>query len=368
MNVVAPIAGIKVRDYAMLGRDADEAVAAGLKSAEWYHSDISRKDMKELMKRSDSPAIRDTVIWLGSMVLFAGLAIWIWPSWWAVLPLLAYGVLYGSATDSRWHECGHGTAFKTQWMNDAVYQIACFMIMRNPTRWRWSHTRHHTDTLIVGLDPEIAVMRPPAAIKVGLAFFGILDAFEALKSMMINSFGHISAAEKSFIPESEWQKVINVARVWLLIYVATIATALYSSSWLPILLVGTPRLYGAWHHILTGLMQHGGLAENVLDHRMNSRTVYINPISRFIYWNMNYHIEHHMFPMVPYHALPRLHEMIKNDLPRPTTSILACYREMLPIWARQMRGEDVFIVRELPPTAKPYRPELHGQAVSSAAE
>jgi fatty acid desaturase len=115
-------------------------------------------------------------------------------------------------------------------------------------------------------------------------------------------------------------------------------------------------------------MQHGGLAENVLDHRMNSRTVYINPISRFIYWNMNYHIEHHMFPMVPYHALPKLHEMIKNDLPRPTTSFLACYREMLPIWARQMRGEDVFLVRELPPTAKPYRPELHGQAVSSAAE
>ena len=40
----------------------------------------------------------------------------------------------------------------------------------------------------------------------------------------------------------------------------------------------------------------------MLDHRLNSRTVYMNPISRFIYWNMNYHIEHHMFPMVPYHA------------------------------------------------------------------
>ena len=52
---------------------------------------------------------------------------------WLSVPFwLAYGVLYGSASDSRWHECGHGTAFKTPWMNDAVYQIACFMIIRNP--------------------------------------------------------------------------------------------------------------------------------------------------------------------------------------------------------------------------------------------
>ena len=53
---------------------------------------------------------------------------------------------------------------------------------------------------------------------------------------------------------------------------------------------------------MTGLLQHGGLADNVTDHRLNSRTVYMNPVSRFIYWNMNYHVEHHMFPMVPYHA------------------------------------------------------------------
>ncbi len=356
------------RDYGMLGREAEQAVADGLKSAEWYHTEIPRKDIKELMKRSDQPAIRDTIIWLGAMVVFAGLAIYLWPSWWAVLPLLAYGVLYGSATDSRWHECGHGTAFKTLWMNDWVYQIACFMIMRNPTRWRWSHTRHHTDTVIVGLDPEIAVMRPPVAVKVGLAFVGVLDAWETMKMMVINAFGKISAEEKTFIPEMEWPKVILVARIWTVIYAATIATAYYTQSWLPLLLVGTPRLYGAWHHVLTGLTQHGALADNVLDHRMNSRTVYLNPISRFIYWNMNYHVEHHMFPMIPYHALPKLHELLKHDLPAPTLSLWAAYREMFPIWARQMRGEDIYLQRTLPATAKPYRPDLHGQAMPAAAE
>ena len=331
------------RDYGMLGREAEAAVNAGLKSAEWYHTDVPRKDLKELMKRSDGPAIRDTIIWLGLMVVFAAAAIYLWPSSWAALPLLAYGVLYGSATDSRWHECGHGTAFKTPWMNDAVYHVACFMIMRNPTRWRWSHTRHHTDTVIVGLDPEIAVMRPPAVLQTLLAYVGVLDAWSAMKMMMINATGKIAAEEKTFIPEMEWHKVILVARIWTVIYAATIALALYLGSWLPILLIGTPRLYGAWHHVVTGLMQHGGLADNVLDHRLNSRTVYINPVSRFIYWNMNYHIEHHMFPMVPYHALPRLHEMIKNDLPAPSTSIWAINQMDFLMGAEAVSGV-IFVV------------------------
>ena len=65
-----------------------------------------------------------------------------------------------------------------------------------------------------------------------------------------------------------------------------------------------------------GYTQHAGLAENVLDHRLNCRTVYMNPLHRYLYWNMNYHVEHHMFPLVPYHALPRLHELVKADMPR----------------------------------------------------
>src|ERR1700676_4567272 len=110
------------RDYSLIGRDTKAAIASGLASAEWYKTDMPRKRMKELMQRSDGPAIRDTIIWLAGFLIFGAGGYIFWGSWWAVPFFIAYGVLYGSSTDSRWHECGHGTAFRTGWMNDAVYQ------------------------------------------------------------------------------------------------------------------------------------------------------------------------------------------------------------------------------------------------------
>src|ERR1700744_6189665 len=163
------------RDYSLAGESTKRAFETGLVSAEWYHSEIPRQTMKELMRRSDQPAIRDTILWIALQVLSAAGGVYFWGSWACVPFFTVYGVLYGSACDSRWHECGHGTAFKTPWMNEVVYQIASFQVMRNPVTWRWSHARHHTDTIIVGRDLEIAVMRPPALLKSALMFTGLLD-------------------------------------------------------------------------------------------------------------------------------------------------------------------------------------------------
>lgn len=356
------------RDYNLLGESGRQAVETGLAAAQWYHSDIPRKEMKALMKRTDTPAIRDSIILFGCMIVFAALGIALWPGWGSLPFWLAYGVLYGSAMDSRWHECGHGTAFRTSWMNDLVYQIASFCMVRNPVTWRWSHARHHTDTIIVGRDPEIVAMRPPALMRIGLNFFGIIDALTGWRWMLLNASGNLTPEEASFVPEQEQPKVIRVARIWVAIYGATILAALLLQSILPLMLIGLPRLYGAWHHVLTGVLQHAGLAENVLDHRLNSRTVYMNPVSRFIYWNMNYHCEHHMFPMVPYHHLPDLHATIKSDLPEPSPSIWAAYREVLPVLRRQLRHEDYFLRRDLPQTARPYREDFHQEALGMPAE
>ena len=356
------------RDYSLLGEDARRAVETGLAAAEWYHTDIPRKDMKALMQRSDGPAIRDTILLFGLMLAFAAGGIALWPSLWSLPFWLAYGVLYGSAMDSRWHECGHGTAFKTPWMNNAVYQVACFMMVRNPVSWRWSHARHHTDTVIVGRDPEIVAMRPPALWRIAVNFFGVLDAYAGWKRMLLNAGGRLDPEEATYIPDSEKPKVIRIARIWAVIYAATLGLVLYTGSILPLMVIGLPRLYGAWHHVLTGVLQHAGLADNVLDHRLNSRTVYMNPVSRFIYWNMNYHVEHHMFPMVPYHRLPELHARIKDDLPTPNRSMWQAYVEVWPVLKRQLAYEDHFLRRDLPRGAQPYRDDFHASALGMPAE
>jgi fatty acid desaturase len=347
------------RDYSLVGADSRHAVDIGLASAEWYHSEVPRKVMKDLMQRTDDPAIRNTILWFALLIGGAAGGIYFWGTWAAVPFFLVYGVIYGSSCDSRWHECGHGTAFRTAWMNDVIYQIASFMVIRNPVTWRWSHARHHTDTYIVGRDAEIAWMRPPKVLLNFLAFFDVIGSFRSLKILIRNAMGNLSPDEQNFIPESERAKAIIAARIHVAICAAAVAAALALWSWLPLMLIGLPRIYGCWHMVMCGHLQHAGLAENVLDHRLNSRTVYMNPISRYIYWNMNYHIEHHMFPMVPYHALPRLHALIKDDLPPPNPSIIDGYREILASLRQQKTDPEYYFRKELPPTAKPYREEFH---------
>ena len=329
-------------------------------SGDWFRSDVPRKRMKELMRRSDQPALRDTAIWIGLALLGAGTGIALWDTWWAVPCFLVYGVLYGSASDSRWHEAGHGTAFKTRWIDSAVYNFASFCMMREPTVWRWQHTRHHTDTLIVGRDPEIVVMRPARLARILLNFFGLIDVPMSLRAMVIHASGCLTGEEAVFVPETERPKVYRTARLWVAIYAVTIATAIVFTSWLPVVLIGGPRVYGAFMHVVYGLTQHAGMGENVLDHRLNTRTVTMGPINRFLYWNMNYHVEHHMFPMVPYHQLPALHEEIKADCAEPYPSLWAAYKEIVPTVLAQIKDPSYFVKRELPAGAQPYHGPVDG--------
>ena len=354
-------AAISARDYSLVGPEAEKAVAAGLASAKWYTPPIARAELKALMRRDDGPAIRDTLIWFAAVIVSGALGVFFWGSWAAAPFFLVYGVLYGSASDSRWHECGHRTAFKTKWMNDAVYQIACFMILREPEIWRWSHTRHHTDTVIVGRDPEIITPRPPDVLSLVLNLFSLKNAVIFFEKVFLHAVGRLTDEEATFVPESERPKVYRTARIYLVIYAAVIAACVYFRSILPAMLVGLPSLYGAWLQLYFGMTQHLGLAEDVLDHRLNSRTVHMNPIFRFLYWNMNYHVEHHLFPLIPYHALPKLHEAIKTDCPAPYPSTIAAYREIIPALARQLKDPTYCVRRELPGAA---RPALFGAAAA----
>lgn len=346
------------KDYSLLGPEAQVAKDSGLVSPGWFRPKVAPAAIRALSQKSDARAGRDVALWLGSMVVLAGIGIALWPSWWSAPFWLAYGVLYGSGGDSRWHEHGHNTAFKTSWMNSVVYHIASFLMMRPPVVWRASHVRHHTDTIVVGRDPEIVAMRPPDLAKLALNFFAIIDLWRGIPRMFLHACGRLDPEEATYVRDQDRWKVFLTARIWLGIYAFVIGLSLWMGSILPLMVIGLPRIYGAWHHVMTGVLQHLGLAENVTDHRLNTRTVLMNPVSRFIYLNMNYHVEHHMFTMVPYYQLPALHELLKGDLPAPQPSILAAFRQLLPVLRKQLSNADAVIVPELPDGAAPYRDEV----------
>jgi Na(+)-translocating NADH:ubiquinone oxidoreductase F subunit len=339
---------LAVLDYSLTGANATLAVERGLAEAEWYQSPVPRETMRKLLERRDGPAARDTTLWF-ALIFASGYATYkLWGSWWAVLPYAIYSMLYASTSDSRWHESGHGTAFKTDWMNNALYEIASFMVMRESVVWRWSHNRHHSDTIIVGRDPEIAVPRPPDITGMVMTFFNLRVYRKYFTRIVLHTFGRMAEEEKTFIPESEFPRIYWRARLYVAIYLFTIGLAIATRSVLPLLYVGLTNLFGTWLLATYGYTQHAGLAENVLDHRLNSRTVYMNFIHRYLYWNMNYHVEHHMFPLVPYHALAKLHEVVKDDCPTPYPSLLSAWREIVPAVLRQVKDPGYHIKRRLP--------------------
>jgi fatty acid desaturase len=342
-----------MRDYSLVGRETKSAEDRGLVNAEWYSCPISRQKLKELSKRRDGPAIRDTVIWFGILIAAGALGYRMWGTWWAVPCFAVYGVCYGSLSGSRWHECGHRTAFKTVWLNDAIYEIASFMVFRESVAWRWSHARHHSDTMIVGRDPEVGVPRPPDLWSVALAFFALKSVPLEFAKMVKHACGRISPAEATFIPDGERPRLYRNARIYLCVLALVAFAAIASHSILPLMYIGLPAFYGVWLLTLIGLTEHAGLAEDVLDHRLNSRTLYLNPVLRFCQWEMNYHVEHHMFPMVPYHALGKLHQEIKADMPRACAGLLDAYREIIPTLIRQVKDPDYHAERELPAPISP---------------
>ncbi|MBO9608994.1 MAG: fatty acid desaturase family protein [Paenibacillaceae bacterium] len=345
---------VQKRDYSITGPESKRAQEKGLAMADWYMSPIPRAKMKELMKRRNGPAIRDTIIWFGGLAILGYLAFLSWGTWWAIPAFLAYGILYSTPGDSRWHECGHGTAFRTPWMNEVIYQVASFMVLRSATPWRWSHARHHTDTIIVGRDPEIITERPPVWRILLMQIFHLYGGPVEIKRFFLHTVGKLETHEKEYIPASENKKVFWEARVYLLIILAVIGACVYAGSILPAMFIFLPSFYGAFVVITFGITQHLGLYEDVLDHRLNSRTIYMNPILRFLYWNMNYHTEHHMFPMVPYHALPKLHAEMKDDCPAARPSLWSALKEVITALRKQKNDPAYVVVKPLPSTARPY--------------
>lgn len=322
-------------------------------SNKWFKPTIDKAVLRELSQRSNMPGWKHVILFTLSLLGLGFLCLQVWSTWWFIPVYLAYCTMWGGA-DAIWHECGHKTAFKSRRLNDIFYYIASFMNNFEPVRWRASHALHHNYTASV--DPHDFEVEgsifwvPKNLLNFLIMFIPGISFFFLHKSLYREILKHALGIETRVmiecIPESKKRNCIWVSRLFVSLWLTIILFAVFVGSWLPIFLLLLPKCFATLNTVW-GVTQHFGLQEDVKDHRLSTRSVRLNPIVSFIYWSMEYHIEHHMFPSVPSYNLPKLHDAIKDQLPKPQ-GLFRAYQEIIPAVIKKSKNPEYYIPVKLP--------------------
>lgn len=313
----------------------------------WYRCTIDRKALKALMRRSDRAGLVHVGGYFAALIasgVWAGTA---YGTWWALPAFALYGFVWSFA-NSVVHEACHGTPFRSRWLNELVLVVSGFMVQMEPISVRWVHARHHSYTSFRQQDSELILPNPMTWSEFWVNLIGLRGAWHYWVELLLLSAGIARGYVRESVPPQDMRRVAWNARAFVAIYLGIVIWALATASWWPIFMFILPRVIGGPIYGLMRITQHGGLAMDVQDHRLTTRTMTLNPVLQFFYFNMNYHVEHHMFPMVPFHALPRLHKAIGDQLPAPDRGLLGAYRQILATLRAQQRQPGRYIERDLP--------------------
>jgi fatty acid desaturase len=307
----------------------------------WYRSPVNREILATLNQRSDWKGFLQTAGHLGLLLLSGGAA------WYAVgrfplvvvlLLLFLHGTFFAFLLNA-FHEICHKSVFKTKRLNTIALQVVSFLSWNNPVFFWASHQEHHKFTLHPPYDLEVVL---PVKLTLGAFLKTVLinpwDLYGRLKSFTRLSFGRLEGDwEKALFPDSEIvlrKRLFAYARIHLIFHALIVVIALYFHLWMiPVVLTLAP-FYGGGLQYLCNNTQHTGLMDNVSDFRMCTRTILLNPFLRFLYWHMNYHIEHHMYAAVPCYNLEKLHNQIKTDLPH-SPGLVEAWKLIIAILKKQ---------------------------------
>ena len=306
-----------------------------INSSTWYIPKIEKKKLKELSKRSDRPGLIHFLIYFSSLIFFGYLSYFFWGSILFYFFFFIYSTIYTFAI-SNLHETIHRTAFKTRWINEVFFYISSFQLHSEPVGFRWSHTFHHSNTLQTEgeYDHEIEVSRPTDLLKFFLKFIPLSDILFIHQSSFVGtiklSLGIINPAIKISAPKDQQKKIISNARIIIVIWAIIISISIYFNNLWPIVFYFLPTFVGRPLHFAVNVTQHLAAKIDTKDHRLSTHTIILNPILSFYYWHMEYHTEHHMFPMVPSYNLKKLRNEIKDCLPVPFYGLFDFYKKVLP--------------------------------------
>jgi fatty acid desaturase len=308
----------------------------------WYRSPVDREVLATLNQRSNWKGSLQTLGHLG-LLACTGAAAWYATAHLPIVVLLL--ILY--VHDAVWafllnafHELCHKTVFKTKALNTAALYLVSFLSWYNPVLFWASHQEHHKFTLHPPADLEMVV---PIRLTLGAflrnAVVNPWGFYGRLKVNIRHSFGRLEGEwENALFPESAVElrrSLFRWARIQLIGQALIVAVALYFGLWwVPIIITLAP-FYGGGLQWLCNNTQHTGHQDKVPDFRLCCRTILLNPFLRYLYWQMNYHTEHHMYAAVPCYNLGKLHGQIQSDLPRCPSGLAASWREIIAILRRQ---------------------------------
>jgi fatty acid desaturase len=296
---------------------------------------VSREKLKELRVRTNGPGLYNLAIHVlalavtGSLVYFASGNLWL-----QVPAMLVYGTVI-VLMFAPLHECSHGTAFRSRWLNHAVGFAIGALTMRPFLYFKYRHAAHHTYTQHDERDPDIVpfptTFREYFSMILGASFWPKL-----IGTLVRGSTGRYDEEEKSFLPDTVRGQVSLEIRLLVLLYVSIAAASVYFGSTIALFYWLLPRVMGEPVLRAIRMAEHTGADESP-DLLANTRTTLVNPIMRQLYWNMPFHAEHHLASSVPFHALGRLHDHVEPHLKHVSKGYFQVHREILGEVGRMRR-------------------------------
>ncbi len=277
---------------------------------------IDKKVLKQLVKRSDHHGLKWLCGWL-ALLGVSGYGLHLsFNTPWLIPMLFLYGGILTLSGYALSHECAHGTAFRTRWLNEILFWISSFIYFQEHYYRRYTHASHHTYTYHKGLDAQLPYEAPLTfwLWLQEITYFSYIanDAMAFIR----NALGRFATMTLDCTPESELPKLMWSARIYLAFYTAMGVAIFFGADYLLWYFV-LPRILGGVVMAYFVLLQHVEMKENQMDVRESTRSFDTNFINRFLYMNMNYHVEHHLYPTVPFHALSKLSYELKDQLPNP---------------------------------------------------
>lgn len=244
----------------------------------------------------------------------------------APLYVLAAASLHGISLFT--HEGVHGALARRPGWNRALAAVCAWPVLQNFSAYKVLHLRHHAD-LGGGLDPDHYTNYTPRPWLVFLMNWGrLLLGYPAYITMIpILGWRQGSASDRGWIA----LEVAAVLGLGVLAVFAPLPSGALLHGWvIPMLIINT--LVN-----IRGMSQHTLLPEPAHPIR-GSRTILTNPVTTFFMCNENYHLEHHLFPRVPWYNLPRLHALLKDELTAQGAPFIPSYFAFVRQWVLHSVG------------------------------